>query len=99
MDRKIEIVKDFANEKLHFKKQQECGEILDANREDRSYAPKDLSFGRKFASIPVDVLDAWILHEGLDYRKIGKDPEMRKRFYAKLNSREWNGFRTHTGSL
>ena len=99
MDRKLDIIKDVDNERLIFKKSQDCAPILEANREDRNNPVQDLSFGRKFASVPIDVLDAWILHEGLDYRRIGKDPEMRKRFMAKLNSRDWSGFKTHTGNL
>ena len=99
MGRKLDIIKDYNNEQLIFKKSQDCAPILEANREDRNNPVKDLSFGRKFASVPIDVLDAWILHDGIDYRKIGKDPEMRKRFMAKLNSRDWSGFKTHTGNL
>jgi hypothetical protein len=99
LDKTLNIIKDVNDQKLHFHTRQECGGVLDANREDRNNGVKDLSFGRKFASVPTAVLDAWKLHEGIDYTKIGKDPDMRKRFLAKLNSREWNGFRTHTGNL
>lgn len=99
MDKKLDIIKDYSNEQLVFKTSQDCRAILKANREDRNDPIPDLSFGRKYASIPTAVLDAWILHDGIDYRKIGKDPEMRKRFMAKLNSREWCGFRTHEGKI
>lgn len=99
MTRKLDIIKDRDNKQLIFHKQQDCGEILESNREERNSGPQDLSFGRKIASVPIDVLDAWIAHEGIDYRKIGKDPEMRKRFFAKLNSREWSGFKTYSGGI
>jgi hypothetical protein len=49
--------------------------------------------------VPIDVLDAWIKHDGLDYRMINKDPDMRKRFFERLNSRDWSGFKVHNGSL
>lgn len=99
MSRKFEIIKDFNDERLIFHKQQDCSDILEANAIERNNAPQDLSFGRKIASVPIDVLDAWRLHEGIDYRKIKSDPEMKKRFFAKLNSREWNQFKTYSGSI
>jgi len=100
-DRNMDIIKDYNNERLVFHKQQDCGEILKANRAEQNTAigSNDLGFGRKYASVPIDVLDAWILHEGIDYRLIGKDPAMKKRFFEKLNSRDWCGFKTHTGNL
>lgn len=98
MDRKFDIIKDVNGERLIFRNQQDCSAILKANRIDRNEGTQDLSFGRKVASIPIDVLDAWI-REGVDYRKIKKDPEMKKKFYAKLNSREWCAFKTYGGSI
>jgi hypothetical protein len=99
MDRTLEIIKDYSNNQLVFKKSQDVGHIIEANRAEQNDPIADLSFGRKFASVPIDVLDAWILHDGIDYRKIKKDPEMRKRFFAKLNSRDWCGFKVHTGKI
>jgi hypothetical protein len=99
MSRSIDIIKDRDNQQLILKKSQDVSPILQANREEMNNPVEDLSFGRKFASVPIDVLDAWIEHEGLDYRKIGKDPAMRKRFFEKINSREWCGFKVHTGNL
>ena len=99
MTRKLDIIKDYKNEQLIFHKSQDVAPILEANKIARQEQNNDLSFGRKFASVPLDVLDAWIQHDGIDYRLIGKDPAMRKRFFAKLNSREWCGFKSHTGKL
>lgn len=98
MDRKLDIIKDVNDQRLIIRNQQDCGPIMKANRIDRNAGPQDLSFGRKVASIPIDVLDAWI-KEGVDYRKIKKDPEMKKKFYAKLNSREWCAFKTYDGGI
>lgn len=98
MTRKIDIKKDYANNGLIIHKSQDVSGILQENRQDRNAGPQDLSFGRKIASVPLDVLDAWI-KEGVDYRRIAKDPEMRKKFYAKLNSREWSAFKTYDGGI
>lgn len=98
-DRTLEIIKDFSGEKLVFKKRQQCSPILEANKTEISAGGSpDLKWRKKFASIPVDVLDKWI-EEGVDYRKIQKDPTMRKKFLAKLNSNEFRAFRTSIGSL
>lgn len=98
MTRKIDIKKDYAGNGLIIHKSQDVSGILQENRQDRNAGPQDLSFGRKIASVPLDVLDAWI-KEGVDYRRISKDPEMRKKFYAKLNSREWSAFKTYDGGI
>ena len=86
------------DKKLIFHKSTDVQPMLDMNRLDRNASPLDLSFGRKIASVPIDVLDVWI-SEGIDYRKIAKDPAMRKKFYEKLNSREWCGFKTYDGGI
>jgi hypothetical protein len=98
MSRKTDILKDYNNESLVIHKQQDVAPVIAANRIDRNQGPQDLSFGRKIASVPVDVLDAWI-REGVDYRRISKDPEMKKKFYAKLNSREFSAFKTYDGGI
>jgi len=97
MSRSLEILKDYSNEGLVFKTSQDCSDIILKNKEDFNNV-EDLSFGRKFASIPIDVLDAWI-KEGVDYRKIQKDPAMAKKFKAKLNSAEFKAFRVHSGRI
>ncbi|RLD66336.1 MAG: hypothetical protein DRI98_13650 [Bacteroidetes bacterium] len=93
----LEILKDYADEKLIFKSSEDVGSVIDANKAEFNQGI-DLSFGRKYASVPTIVLDAWI-REGVDYRKIGKDPEMAKKFRAKLADPEWRAFRTHSGNL
>jgi hypothetical protein len=98
MSRKTDIIKDFSGEQLVIHQSQDCSGILKENRIDRNAGPQDLSFGRKIASVPIDVLDAWI-KEGIDYRRINKDPSMRKKFYQKLNSREWSAFKTYDGNI
>lgn len=98
MDKPLDVHIDYSGNQLVFHKSTDLAPILAANREDRNNAPRDLSFGRKIASVPTDVLDLWI-REGVDYRKIKKDPAMRKKFYEKLNSREWCGFKTYDGGI
>jgi hypothetical protein len=98
MDKPLHVLKDETENRIIFHKSTNLGPILNMNRLDRNEAPKDLSFGRKVASVPTDVLDAWI-REGIDYRKISRDPSMRKKFYEKLNSREFCGFKTYDGGI
>ena len=98
MSRKLEIQKDFANERLIFKKVQDCAPIIEHNKQEQIDPVADMRWGRKVASVPIDVLDAWI-KEGVDYRKIQKDPEMKKKFFAKLNSPEWRYFKTTAGHI
>ena len=98
MSRKLEILKDYAGEKLVFKKTQDCAPIIENNKREQIDPVADLRFGRKVASVPIDVLDAWI-KEGVDYRKINKDPAMKKKFFAKLNSPEWRYFKTTVGHI
>jgi hypothetical protein len=100
MDRKIELIKDYNNEAIVVKKSQDCSNILLNNRLDRRDGTDTPGgFGRKIASVDIDILDAWRLHEGIDYRKIHDDPEMKKRFYAKLNSRDWSQLNTYDGNI
>lgn len=86
--------------KLIFKKSQDVTDILKQNKREfnDSAHQKSMGFGRKVASVPIDVLDKWI-EEGVDYRKIMKDPEMRKKFLAKLNDPEWRAFKTYDGHI
>jgi hypothetical protein len=99
MSRSLEIIKDFSAEQLVFKKSQDCSSILDHNKaEVNQGGSPHLGWRKKFASVPVDVLDHWIT-EGVDYRLITKDPSMAKKFYAKLNSNEFRSFRTSTNHL
>lgn len=93
--RKIEIIKDHSGEQLVFKTSQDCTDIIEANKRSQADPDYDLRFGRRVASVPIDVLDAWI-KEGIDYRRIKKDPEQKKKFFAKLNSPEWKYFKTTT---
>lgn len=97
--RSLNILKDYSGEQLVFKKSQQCSDILQANHDEvADGGSPDLKWRKKFASIPIDVLDAWI-DEGVDYRRISKDPEQRKRFFQKLNSNEFKAFRTSTSRL
>ncbi len=94
----LKIIKDFTDNQLIFHRSQDLSGNLKDCLDMRNSPQKDLSFGRKIASIPTIVLDQWI-KEGVDYRKINKDPEMKKKFYAKLKSREWSAFRTYDGGI
>ena len=92
------IIKDHTDEKQVFKTSQDCSNILESNRIAQASQEQDLRMGRRVASVPTVVLDAWI-KEGIDYRRIRKDPEMRKKFFARLNSPEFMYFKTTTGHI
>lgn len=97
MEKTTEIFK--GDEGLHFRRSQDATHILEANKQAQVHGQSpDLRFGRKFASVPEVILEKWI-EEGVDYRRLNKDPEMRKKFKAKLSSPEFRLFRTHTNSL
>jgi hypothetical protein len=100
MTRRFNIEKDYVDEQLIFSASQDCSDILKSNRIDRNSGSVDtaMGLGRKVASVPIDVLDHWIT-EGIDYRLIQKDPSMKKKFYQKLNSREWQAFKTYDGNI
>lgn len=97
-DKTTEIIKDYSGEKLVFKTAQDCSAIIQSNKLDQINPVADYRFGRKVASVPTAVLDAWI-KEGIDYRRIGKDKEMKKKFFAKLNDPEFRYFKTTTGHI
>ena len=99
--RKIDLIKDHAGEQIVIHKSQEVGGILAENHRDRMNQGSVNSggvLGRKVASVPIDVLDSWI-EEGVDYRLMRKDPAMRKKVLAKLNSPENKFLRTYDGNI
>lgn len=101
MTRKTDIIKDYSNEAIVIHKSQDVAPIISANAFDRANQSKMNDsgvMGRKVASVPIDVLDAWI-EEGIDYRKINQDPAMKKKFFARLNDPEFRYFKTHTGHI
>lgn len=98
MDKQTDIIKDHSGERIVIKNSFDCSEVLNQNKRDQIDPVDDLRFGRKVASVPTIVLDAWI-KEGIDYRLIGKDPAMKKKFFAKLNSPEWRYFKTTVGHI
>jgi hypothetical protein len=96
MEKNTEIKKQ--DNGLIFTRSQDATAILQANHEARVDPAKDLRFGRRVASVPMVILEKWI-EEGIDYRKISKDPDMKKRFFAKLNDPTWRSFKTTTGHI
>lgn len=72
---------------------QDVAPLLKANKVEANNPTSSLRIGRKFASVPIEVLHAWI-EEGIDYRKLNQDPSMMKKFKAKMNDPEWKALRT-----
>ena len=96
--KKTEIIKNYSEGGLLFRTTDDIGDMLAHNKRELNDPQKDLRMRRKVASVPTVILDAWI-KEGIDYRLIQKDPEMRKKFFAKLNDPDNRFFKTHPGRI
>lgn len=92
------------NGELVIKREQDVEPILDANRREinevtswRPYASgrKDVAL-RKVAEIPNVVIERW-MKEGINI--FSPDPDMQKKFKAKLNDPDWKWLRTFPGRL
>lgn len=99
-DTNTNIIMDHSGSGLHFRRTQDVTNILDMNKQDYNQSNQHDSgvMGRKVASVPMVILEKW-LEEGIDYRRLNSNPEMAKRFKAKLNDPEFRALRTHLGNL
>lgn len=93
-----QIFKDYSGEGLHFRREQRVDPLIEDNKQAEAQGANDLKFGRRFAQVPMVVLEKWI-EEGVDYRLIGRDPEMLRKFKRKLADPEWRYFRTHYNDI
>jgi hypothetical protein len=65
------------------------------NEDDRGWSPsREL---RRVAHIPNIIIVKWLNEEGLDI--FDSDPEMQKRYRAKLNDPDWRWLRTAPGRI
>lgn len=78
---------------------QDVSEFLDANKRERLSGDNDQSGknGRKFASVPIIVLQKLKDQLGIDYNLVGIDPDHTGRFFLWL--RENPDFRTSEARL
>jgi hypothetical protein len=95
---KTYIKKDHAGKGLIFRREQDATPVIQQNHEAERDQANDLRFGRRFASVPMVILEKWI-EEGIDYRLISKDPKMARAFKQKLSDPEFKYFRTHYNDL
>lgn len=51
------------------------------------------------ARVPMVLLEKWRIEEGLDYHKVGQDPEMTARFWKKLQDPTWSKLRVWNGKV
>jgi hypothetical protein len=84
-----------------FHAEQDCTPILDRNKamatHNDGYSPtRDM---RRVATIPAVVRLKWINEEGWDYFDATHDPDVARKFAAKLNSSEWAHLRTAPGRV
>ena len=85
---------------ITFQRHQDSEGILESNRQElRDGEQKKNAFGRKVATIPNGLIEKWMKEEGLDIYQLGRDPEVRKRLFKKLNDPEFLYLRTHDSRL
>jgi hypothetical protein len=98
-DKPLELIPNYVDETIEIRKSTQVGPIIDANREEaiQGASSKTGVMGRKFASVPLDVLQHWKNKYGVDYTKIQRDPETRVRFYKLLH--EYKAWKTYHGGL
>jgi len=84
----------------HFHHEQECGGILEENKEAQNSGIGQGSADMKHAArIPIALLEQWKNEENLDYNLVGSCPETTGRFWKKLQSREWMHLRRWKGRV
>lgn len=78
---------------------QEVGSILESNRQERVSGDNDQKGkdGRKFASVPMLVLEKLKQEQGIDWNLVGQCPDHTGRFFLWLQ--ENNGWRTSEARL
>ena len=98
-DKPLTLLPNFVDKTVEIRKSIDCAPMIAMNREEanRGPNPDEGVLGRKFASVPTDVLQEWKNKYGVDYTKIQHDPDTRVRFYKLLH--EWSKFKTYDGGL
>ena len=82
---------------------QDVAPILDLNKQMRNHGGDGYLTGaremRRVASIPASVRLKWMLEEGWDWMDATHDPDVARKFRAKMNDPEWQHLRTAPGRI
>ena len=87
---------------ITFETKQDVQGILEQNmREanDNANRKKEDTFGRKVASIPLNILNAWCKEWGITLQQLNKDPAYKARMMARLRDRDYLKLRTDHGKI
>lgn len=78
---------------------QDVGALIEDNKQERLSGDNDQSGknARKFASVPLLVLERLKTEQGIDYHKVGIDPDHTGRFFLWLRENPY--FRTSEATL
>jgi hypothetical protein len=100
-DVKTHIVKN-SDGTLSLGTTQDVSEILKQNKfeADNNVNRKNTdTFGRKVASIPLNVVNAWCKEWGVTYEQFLYDPEVKVKMFARLRDPEYQLLRTDLGQI
>lgn len=59
----------------------------------------DQTWGRKVASIPFNLLNAWCKEWGCTLHQLNNDPQLKAKMFARLRDRDYLKLRTDTGQI
>lgn len=57
------------------------------------------TFGRKVASIPLNILNDWCKEWGISMYELNSNPEYKAKMMARLRDRDWLKLRTDSGQI
>lgn len=76
--------------------------ILNQNEQEYLYNTNrkgEDTFGRKVASIPLNILNAWCKEWGITLHELSSDPAYKARMMARLRDRDYLKLRTDSGRI
>ena len=81
---------------------QDVEDILSSNQKEYNYntnrSLKD-TFGRKVATIPLNILNAWCKEWGITFHQLSTDPTYKAKMMSRLRDRDYMKLRTDSGRI
>jgi len=80
-------------------------DVSDILRQNKYEADNNLNrksgdhFGRKVASIPLNIINMWCKEWGVSLQELYNSPDMKAKMFARLRDPQWAGLRTDTGRI
>jgi hypothetical protein len=72
--------------------------VYEANHDVNRVSGKDV-FGRKVASIPLEVINSWCKEWGITMHQLNADPDCKAKMMARLRDRSYLKLRTDSGRI